>query len=147
MLARTVAASLAAVSIAVVPIAVVPRDEPRAAIPRLLIYGGDFVLIEEVEAVVLPKGRTTVRLDFVRGNAEVNSLDVTPLDRPGEVHVASLFRRDDLGNATFVELDCSAAGPERLRLRYAAHGISTAVAYTATYHADRNTLDLFQELE
>jgi hypothetical protein len=63
------------------------------------------------------------------------------------VRVASLFRRDDLGNATFVELDCSEAGPERLRMRYAAHGISTGVAYTASWNAARGTLDLVQELE
>ena len=122
-------------------------DDPTHPIPRLLVYGGDFVLIEEVESVTLPAGRSTVRLDFVRGNADVNSLEVTPLDRPGEVKVASLFRRDDLGNATFVELDCTAAGAERLRLRYAAHGISTAVSYTAGWNAARGTLDLVQELE
>lgn len=122
-------------------------DDPARPIPRLLVYGGDFVLIEEVEPVTLPAGRSTVRLDFVRGNADVNSLEVTPLDRPGEVKVASLFRRDDLGNATFVEIDCSAAGPERLRLRYAAHGISTGVSYVANWNAARGTLDLVQELE
>jgi hypothetical protein len=141
------AAWIAAVAI---PSAFVPdpiQADPARPVPRLLVYGGDFVLIEEIEAVTLPLGRSTVRLDFVRGNADVNSLDVTPLDRPGQVKVVSLFRRDDLGNATFVELDCTAAGPERLRLRYAAHGIATGVAYTASWNVARNTLDLVQELE
>jgi hypothetical protein len=147
-LARTLAAgALVAAAPARPPPPPQQSAAPPSAIPRLLVYGGDLVLIEEIEPVVLPKGRTTVRLDFVRGNADVNSLDVTPLDRPGEVRVASLFRRDDLGNATFVELDCSEAGPERLRMRYAAHGISTGVAYTASWNAARGTLDLVQELE
>lgn len=144
---RTLFAAALILATAVGPFLRGRPDDPAHPIPRLLVYGGDFVLIEEIEPVTLPVGRSTVRLDFVRGNADVNSLDVTPLDRPGEVHVASLFRRDDLGNATFVEFDCSAAGPERLRLRYAARGIATSVSYTARWNRARSTLDLAQELE
>ena len=126
-LARTLAAgALVAAAPARPPPPPQQSAAPPSAIPRLLVYGGDLVLIEEIEPVVLPKGRTTVRLDFVRGNADVNSLDVTPLDRPGGAR-ASLFRRDDLGNATFVELDCSEVG------RAAAHALRRAGISTGAH--------------
>ncbi len=144
---RTLLVVSVALSAAAAPALLARARQTAPPIPRLLVYPGDLVLVEEIEPVVLPAGRTTVRLDFVRGNADVNSLEVAALDRPGEVRVVSLFRRDDLGNATFVELDCSAAGPERLRLRYSARGIATGVAYTASWDAVAGTLALAQELE
>ncbi|MSR47344.1 MAG: hypothetical protein EXS13_09815 [Planctomycetes bacterium] len=140
-----VAQSRGAALVALFAVPTVPQSAP--AIPRLLVYPGDLTIVEEIAPVVLSQGRSTVRLDFVRGNADVASLEVVPLDRAGEVKVASLFRRDDLGNTTFVELDAAKPGPERLRLRYAARGLSAGIAYTATFDAAKWTLDLVQELE
>ena len=126
-----------------------PQGAPAAspAIPRLLVYGGDLTIVEQIAPVGLAAGRNSVRLDFVRGNADVASLEVVPLDRPGEVKVAALFRRDDLGNTTFVELDAAKSGPERLRLRYAARGLAAGIAYSAAFDAASGTLDLLQDLE
>ena len=123
------------------PARALPQGASAAApsFPRLLVYGGDLTIVEQIAPVVLAAGRNTVRLDFVRGNADVASLEVVPLDRPGEVKVAALFRRDDLGNATFVELDAAKPGPERLRLRYAARGLAAGVAYAATFDAAKGT--------
>lgn len=136
-------------ALATPPARALPQGAPAAApsFPRLLVYGGDLTIVEQIAPVVLAAGRNTVRLDFVRGNADVASLEVVPLDRPGEVKVAALFRRDDLGNATFVELDAAKPGPERLRLRYAARGLAAGVAYAATFDATSGTLDLLQDLE
>ena len=50
-----------------------PQSAP--AITRLLVYPGDLTIVEEIAPVVLPQGRSTVRLDFVRGNADVASLE------------------------------------------------------------------------
>ncbi|MEW6074235.1 MAG: hypothetical protein AB1726_16780 [Planctomycetota bacterium] len=126
-----------------VPAPSAPSDPP----PRLAIYPGDLTLVEEIETVRLPAGRTRVRLDFVRGNADVASLDVVPLDHPAAVRVVALERRDDLPNATFVELEADAAVAERLRISYAAHGLSSAVHYLAVHDAGARTLDLLQGLE
>ncbi len=143
----TVLAALLAGGAALVAASPQGAPAPAASIPRLLVYPGDLTIVEETVAVLLAQGRSSVRLDFVRGNADVASLEVVPLDRAGEVKVVSLFRRDDLGNTTFVELEATKPGPERLRLRYAARGLAASVAYTAAFDAAKWTLDLVQELE
>jgi len=124
-----------------------PQAPPDAAPPRLLIYPGDLVLVEELETVDLPVGRTSVRIDFVRGNADVTSLEVVPLDHPAEVRVVALERRNELPSTTFVELESTAAVTERLRIGYAAHGLATGVRYQLVLDAANRRLDLVQEMD
>ena len=129
----------------------VSKPEPQAAgdlhIPRFLIYPGDLTLVEEIQTVRLPVGQSTVRIDFVRGNADIASLEVLPLDHPGEVRIIAFERRNDLPNATFVELESSAALVERLRIQYAASGLATALRYLILVDPAKQQLDLIQEME
>lgn len=115
--------------------------------PRLLIYPGDLTLVEEIQAVALTVGRTTARIDFVRGNADIASLDVLPLDHPAEVRVVAFERRNDLPNATFVELESSVAVVERLRVQYAARGLAAGIRYFLLFDPAQRQLDLIQEME
>ena len=138
--------ALALTSLGTAPLPPAPagaEDRP----PRLLIYPGDLTLVEELQRVVLPSGPSTVRIDFVRGNADVASLEVVPLDHPDDVKIVALQRRNDLPNATFVELEAKAAVTERLRITYAARGLATQVRYVAVFDDVGKTLDLVQELE
>ncbi|MEQ8768726.1 MAG: hypothetical protein RL885_32765 [Planctomycetota bacterium] len=118
-------------------------DEPL----RLDIYPSGLVLVEETRTVELPAGRTEIRIDLVRSGADVSTLEVLPLDHPGGVRVLAMVRRNDLPAATFVEIEADAAGPERLRLRFQARGLSSSIRYVGTVDVEGKTLDLVQELE
>ncbi|MFO0980138.1 MAG: hypothetical protein U1E76_00045 [Planctomycetota bacterium] len=120
---------------------------PAASNPALLIYPGDFTLVQEVRSVTLPAGRSSIRLDVVRGNVDQASLEVEPLDHPAEIKVVAMLRRAEQPSATFVEVESSIATDERLRLSYVVHGLSASVRYTLALDAARKTLDLVQELE
>ncbi|MEW6743334.1 MAG: hypothetical protein AB1486_11305 [Planctomycetota bacterium] len=125
-----------------------PASQSAAAdLPRFLIYSGALTLVEEVRTVTLPAGRSKVRIDFVRGNADLTTLDVFPLDHPDKVRVVAQTGRNDLGNALFLELESDEARRERLRLTYAARGLSAGVRYEVAFDAAGKTLDLAQELE
>ncbi len=113
---------------------------------RIDIYPSGLVLVEETRTVDLPVGRSQIRIDLVRGNADVSTLELIPLDRPDQVRVVAMVRRNDLPAATFVEVD-SPGGPERLSIRFQARGLSAAVHYSGVVDPAQRTFHLVQELE
>lgn len=125
-----------------------------AALPRqaagdlhVAVFRPDLSIVTETVAIDLQVGSNTLRLDFVRGNADLTTLQVFPLDHASGVRIVSQTRRDELGNTVFLEVESTAAVRERFELRYVARGYSAAPSYVATYDAARRTLDVTQELE
>lgn len=122
-------------------------QDPAASAGHVAVFRPDLSIVTETVGVDLPAGSSTLRLDFVRGNADLTTLQVFPLDHASSVRVAAITRRDELQNALFLELVAAAACRERLELRYAARGYSAAPSYAARFDAAAGTFDFVQELE
>lgn len=115
--------------------------------PHVAVFRPDLSIVTETVAVDLAAGHSTLRLDFVRGNADLTTLQVFVLDHPAAVTIAGQTRRDELPNAVFLDVEATAAGAERLELRYVVRGYAAAPSYLATFDAAARTLDLAQDLE
>jgi hypothetical protein len=115
--------------------------------PHVAVFRPDLSIVTETVAVDLPAGSSQLRLDFVRGNADLSTLQVFALDHAASVAIVGQTRRDELPNALFLEIAANAAVRERLELRYVARGYAASPSYTARFNSIARTLDFAQDLE
>ncbi len=114
---------------------------------HVAIFRPDLSIVTETVKVDLPAGRSALRLDFVRGNADLTTLQVFPLDHAGDVAIVGQVRKNELPNTVFLDVDAKSALAERFELRYAARGYAAAPSYVATYDAATRLLSFSEDLE
>lgn len=124
-----------------------PTASAQASDLRFSIFRPDLTIASEIVKCDVPAGRSSLRLDFLRGNADLASLQVFALDHADSISIVGQTKRNELPNAVFLELDAKAASSERFELRYAVRGFQTVVVYEATFDASTKQLDLSQDLE
>jgi hypothetical protein len=115
--------------------------------PRIAVFRPDLSIVTETVTVDLPAGDSRLRVDFVRGNADLTTLQVFVLDHAGDVSIAGQTRRDELPNALFLEVNAKSSVRERLELRYVARGYAATPSYAVRFDVATTTVEFAQELE